>query len=277
MLKSKIGYVAVIAILAVYAVSATLISLNHDWTPDSASAQATGAVPLGLLNGGFEAGFREVDGVHELKVADDWDPWWDERAARPEYKRADPTVDARRVRSGNSAQQWFNNYATHTAGVLQRVENIPVGATMTLEAWVQAFSSGKDDFSQSAGKYRMRIGIDPYGGLDPESPDVVWSNDGHAIEPYDEYKYLAVSVPARSDRATIFIWGQAEWALKHNNAYVDDVRVWATEGPNPTACPPTPIVTPCPTCPPGTSSCPSLEAIRGTIREELNKTKLTGE
>ena len=92
---------------------------------------------------------------------------------------------------------------------------------------MQTFSSNEDDFSQSAGKYRMRIGIDPYGGLDPESPDVVWSNGGHAIEPYDEYQFLSVETVARSDRVTVFIWGQAEWALKHNNAYVDDVRLVA--------------------------------------------------
>jgi hypothetical protein len=223
---TKLRALSLFALFVVLAVTLPAMSLSErkSYLP-FVSAQTTASIAL--RNPGFEEAFREVDGVHELKVAEYWEPWWDAGAARPEYKRADPAVDASRVRTGSGAQQWFNNYATHTAGVYQRVADVPVGTTLALEAWVQAFSSSKDDFSQSEGKYRMRIGIDPYGGMDPESPDVVWSNGGHAIEPYDEYQLLTVETVARSDRVTVFIWGQAEWALKHNNAYVDDVRLIA--------------------------------------------------
>lgn len=214
------------------------------------------AASLSLLNPGFEEGFRQVDGIGELTVGNYWEPWWDENAARPEFKRADIAVDARRVRSGSSAQQWFNNYATHTGGIYQRVSGVTVGTTLVLEAWVQAFSSSQDNFSQSSGRYRMRIGIDPYGGLDPESPDVAWSNDGNAVEPYDAYQFLRVEAVARSDRATVYIWGQAEWPLKHNDAYVDDVRLYVSgSGPSPV---------------PGTGL--TEEQVRAIVRDELAKT-----
>jgi len=195
---------------------------------------------LDLGNGGFGYGFRAVDDIGELWVANDWMPWWS-GDDRPEYKDASVQIDARRVRSGQHAQQWFNNWRAHTAGIYQRVEGVPVGAEVWFEAWVQCWSSGQKDPRHSDGRYRMRIGIDPYGGIDPESTDVVWSGGGDAVQPYDAYERLEVHCPARSDRVTVFVWGQAEWALRNNNAYVDDCRLWVEggSGPGPTP-PPTP-------------------------------------
>lgn len=175
-----------------------------------------------LTNGDFEGDFRNVGDIGEVSVAEGWEPWWHTDDTRPEYKRATVEVDARRIHGGNAAQQWFNNLATHTAGIYQRVEDIQPGAKLTFSAWVQAFSSSKDDFSHSQGRYRMRIGIDSYGSVDPESPDIVWSDGGDSVQPYDAYVKLAVQTTAKSDRCTVFIWGQAEWAIKHNNGYVDD-------------------------------------------------------
>jgi len=37
---------------------------------------------------------------------------------------------------------------------------------------------------------------------------------------------------AKSDRATVFLWGETVWKLKHNNAYVDDVRLYTTDPPS---------------------------------------------
>lgn len=189
-----------------------------------------------LENGSFEGAFIE-QGAPELKVPENWIAWWDPSSSRPEYKCATTEVDPRRIHSGRAAAQWFNNYAVHTAGLYQVVENI-AGETLRFEAWVQAFSSSKDDFTHSDGRYRMRIGIDPYGGTDPKSGDIIWSNEGHAVQPYDAYQLLVVETPARSDRCTVFIWGQAEWALKHNNAYADDAVLYQVGVvPDPTPVP----------------------------------------
>lgn len=208
-----------------------------------------------LTNGDFEGGFRDVGGVGELTVAVGWQPWWDGDDARPEYKDAAPFRN--RIHFGNHAQQWFNSYSKHTAGIYQQIGGVQPGTELTLSAWVQCFSSDRDDFEHSDGRYRMRIGLDPYGGMDGGSDDIVWSNDGHSVQPYDEYELLEVDTVAKSDRATVFIWGQAEWALKHNNAFVDDVQLVAGN-----TLPPTPG--------PG-GECPTLDDIRAVVREELTR------
>jgi len=180
-----------------------------------------------LINGDFEGAFTER-GAGEVKVAEGWVPWWHTTDTRPEYKRAGHEVDAGRIHGGRSAQQWFNTYATHTAGIYQRVSGLTAGVDLTLSAWVQAFARNDDtDWRKSDGRYRMRIGIDPYGGLDPEGKDVVWSE---TVQPYDAYQRLEVATKARSDRATVFVWGQAEWKLRHVNGYVDDVVLTVGEG-----------------------------------------------
>lgn len=188
-----------------------------------------------LENGDFEGGWREI-GAPELKVADGWEAWWHHTDTRPEYKIATKVVDALRIHEGEQAQQWFNNYATHTAGIYQVVEGVDVGREVILTAFVQCFSRNDDtNWRKSDGRYRMRVGIDPYGGINPESPDIVWSV---TMQPYDDYKAISVPTVTRSDRLTVFVWGQAEWAVKHNDAYVDSVELWYADDKEPPPEPP---------------------------------------
>ncbi len=184
-----------------------------------------------LENGSFDGGAhyeQDKDGneIPQVQVGDGWMPWWHETDTRPEYV-VDPRDAERRVRSGVNCQHWFNTFATHTAGVFQRVNGSGTwghGDTLVATAFVQAWSSGEDDPSESDGRYRMRIGIDPYGGLDPESTDIAWSE---TVQPYDEYFGINVTTKALSDRATVFLWGQSEWPMKHNDAYTDDIQLVA--------------------------------------------------
>lgn len=219
--------------------SLLLLAFLGAWRSGPYFAVSTGQLQL-LANGGFERGFRNVDGIGELYVANDWSAWWDETDSRPEYKQATKAVDAQRVRSGTTAQQWFNTYATHTAGVYQALTDVAVGKRVEFSAWIQVFTRNDDrDFRESTGRYYMRIGLDPYGGFDWQSPDVVWSE---TIAPYDQYYLLQTEAVAESTRVTVWIWGQPEWAFKHNNAYVDDCEaVYVGVTPIPT---PTPVATP---------------------------------
>jgi len=176
-------------------------------------------VELELENMGFDGGWREVDGIGELKVAEHWDPWWQRADTRPEYKMMLASEYAYRVHEGTAAQMWFTNYATHTAGIRRVVEGLPVDVELVFGLWVQAWATVKSgDPHVSDGRYRARIGIGPYGGLDAESADIVWSE---VVQPYDEYVHLEVRAATRSDRAALWVWGQPEWPGVNNDCYVD--------------------------------------------------------
>lgn len=214
-----------------------------------------------LVNGGFEGGFTSR-GANEVVVANGWTPFWqdgpfaeDGYNRRPEYKDEDAArFGNRRVREGAHGQKWGSVFATHKGGVFQQV-NVAVGSSLTLTAWAQAWSSTADDPATSTGgKFYLSIGIDPTGGTDWNSPNVVWSPVSTTL---DQWVQLTVKAKAAAGTVTVYLRGDAEWRNKHNDAYFDDVCLAVvTPPPPPTNTPrntntptitPTPSVTPTPT------------------------------
>jgi hypothetical protein len=180
-----------------------------------------------LVNGGFEGGFS-TRVRNEVVVADGWSPWYKTDPGAPginhipEYKpETAAQFGTRRIHSGNTAQKWFTTFATHTAGIFQQATGIPVGSRLQLSVWVQVWSSDQDNIEVSAdpGNYRVLIGIDPTGGTDWSSDNVVWSERTFA---YDAYKQLAVEAVARNTTVTVFLQGVPEFPVKHNDSYWDD-------------------------------------------------------
>lgn len=214
-----------------------------------------------LVNGGFEGGFSDR-GSGEISVAEGWHPWFKPGSEefpglnyRPEYKPEDAQVHSdRRVHSGRFAQKWFTTFSTHTAGILQQVSGIPVGTRLNLSAWVQVWSDDTDDPNKSdvPGNYRVFIGIDPFGGTDWNSDNIVWSDPN--MFAYDAHKQLTLSTTARNNVVTVFLKGVPEFPVKHNDSYWDDVCLQAivpTNTPAPPTSTPiptdTPTITPTPT------------------------------
>lgn len=199
--------------------------MGYQWPLDEEDNDMV-EIDLFLVNPDFEQGFREID-AGEVKVADGWWPWWHETDSRPEFKDARFEVDPSRIKSGRFAQQWFVRWRTYTAGIYQQVEGVPVGKPLVFEAHVQAWSTDTEDSERSDGRLQMRIGIDPYGGTDPEGEDVVWCEAVPAAPMHpNEYVALRVEAVARSDRCTVFGWSQCEWRLSHNDAYMDTCRLF---------------------------------------------------
>ena len=192
-----------------------------------------------LTNPGFEDGYSErLDPYEpeegpkgELRVANGWELWHDNRDRcrdhpcynwRPEYWYEDGYVhtDPLRVRSGRYAQKMSNLYSTHTAGLYQQVA-VPEGSQVEFSIWVVVWSSSEDDphHSTSPGEYWLSVGIDPYGGTDAFSDQIIWS-DG--IEYYDEHVQLSVLAVAQADHVTVFTRAAPEYCVKHNDSYWDD-------------------------------------------------------
>ncbi|MBN1399911.1 MAG: hypothetical protein JXA74_03680 [Anaerolineae bacterium] len=211
-------------------------------------------------NPSFEEGFTER-GAGEVTVANGWQPFWqdgpDQESGfnrRPEFKPEDGLRFGRdRIHDGNWGQKWYTVYATHHGGIYQQV-NVPAGAVVTLSAWAQAWSSSKDDSKVSNdGVYELSVGIDPTGGTDFSSPNVVWSGRNGTL---DQWVELKVQAKAQAGQVTIYLRGDAGYRLKHNDAYFDDVCLtYVAPTPRPTARPqatatPAPTDTPEPTATP---------------------------
>lgn len=224
-----------------------------------------------LTNPGFEDGYSERLDPYapeeppkgELRVADGWDLWYDNSDRcrdwccynfRPEYWYEDGYVhtDPQRVRSGQYAQKMFNLYSTHTAGLYQQVA-VPEGSQVEFSIWVVVWSSSEDDPHHSIlpGEYWLSVGIDPYGGTDAFSDQIIWSV---GIEQYDEHVQLSVTALAQADHVSVFTRAAPEFCVKHNDSYWDDAGLiihlptptpTATSTTTPTATPTlTPTATP---------------------------------
>ena len=162
-----------------------------------------------------------------------WKPWWvKERPTdvNPEYKPAEANVGGSRIHSGARAAQYFSFWSTHKAGLRQTV-NVPDNALVEFSVFGQAWISEEDNASVSdrSGTPNMQIGIDPTGGTNPYSPNVVWS--GYQ-QPYDAYVRFAVQAQAQGEQVTVFTFSapsvnpnSPEYGFKHNDIYWDDASL----------------------------------------------------
>jgi hypothetical protein len=213
-----------------------------------------------LKNAGFEEGFSER-GAGEVTIANGWEAWWVQGSAdqtgkgylrRPEYKGEDALIfTMRRVHSGRFSQKYFNTYSTHIGGIYQQVA-VAKGSLVTFTIWVQVWSSTEPEVDQCEGfgNYAVSAGIDPNGGNDGTSGNIVWS--GSAM-PCNQWVQLSVSTVAKADRVTVFTRGAPEFRVHFNDSYWDDATLTAvaptpvsTNTPRPTNTP-VPTDTPLPT------------------------------
>jgi len=199
-----------------------------------------------LTNPGFEADEKyeyprivTIDGGGA--VAAGWSAWWynDSGAAYsvPEYEVAPINRDPYRVHSGNAAQQLFRPSVLWKAGVYQQV-TVPENAHLRFSAWGHAWSSfcvppdGKagdidcthyhDSYWGQANTAYMKVGIDPTGGTDWSSGNIVWSSEFNAL---DIYTNIAAEAQAQGTRVTVFTYTTFLWPAPVNNVYWDDASL----------------------------------------------------
>ncbi len=148
----------------------------------------------------------------------------------PEFRDTKGVVSGpSRIHSGSNSQKYFTFWSVHEAGVMQTV-SVPPGSTLRFSAWMHAWSTNQDgrpefpDSYQSSGQtsMHMKVGIDPCGGDDPWSSNIVW---GPEFDTYDTYGYYEVRATAQCDKVTVFTHSMPEKAMKHNDVYVDDAEL----------------------------------------------------
>jgi LysM repeat protein len=197
-----------------------------------------------LTNPGFEEPYRMVDGNRE--VASGWNPWHIPRTeamplwqnAQPEYGQTAP--DATRIRSGNNAQKFYNNtWNAHDGGVFQRITDITPATELLFSVYVYVWSSAYEDVetSEEPGEVTVQVGIDPTGGTDPASSNIVWS---FAVPQYDAYRQYSIGANAASNAVTVFVRSHVDFPAQNSFVYLDDAVLAVaipTEAPEDTNTP----------------------------------------
>ena len=179
-----------------------------------------------LINGNFDGEFITREGTAPRHVAAGWTPWFiPPSAASPSFANHDPNYDREMDRihtSTGTAQKFFTLFATHQGGLYQHVEGVNSGTTYRFSLFGYVWSSSFEDadISEDPGDVVLRVGIDPTGGSDGSSPDIIWSTAATFF--YDAYRQYAVIATAENDQITVFIEATVGGPRANNYIYVDD-------------------------------------------------------
>jgi len=174
-------------------------------------------------------------------VATGWTPFVEFAVETPAFNSAGETPLA-------PAQEIFSAWLPYTAGIYQQVGVTPGDGYVAAIGWAP-YASYDDQGSRNSGLFIGRkVGIDPLGGTDPTSPDILWSP-----EVWDElggvFPELEVSAVAQNPVITVFV--RAHNPQSHGNDKVWFDAVTLMPDPNqpastPTLEPPSPTPTPLP-------------------------------
>lgn len=193
-----------------------------------------------ILNCSFERGWVDID---LGEIGEGW--WYFVEDGQPAFVHS--TLERKH---GNTAQQIWSEGMAFTAGIYQQVGDVVPGTWYAAElVWAAVVATDGDNV-------RRRMGIDPYGGTDSLSPNVVW---GEEVWPETEkFHALHVSAVAQAPTITLFVRVHVPYSLGADQAFIDVVSlVVDTTQPPPTPTPLPPTATPTPPPPTPTPVPPS--------------------
>jgi hypothetical protein len=176
-------------------------------------------------------------------VASGWTPFVEFSVEPPAYNSAGETPLA-------PAQEIFCSWLPFTAGIYQQVRVTPGTAYVAAVGWAP-YASYNENGERNQGQYIGRkVGIDPLGGTDPTSPNIVWSP-----EVWDElggiFPQLRVSAVAQAGTVTVFVRAHNPQSHGNDKVWFDAVTLMVdSTQPTATATPVPPTATP--TSPPPT-------------------------
>ncbi|MHB1295215.1 MAG: hypothetical protein ACYC4R_09500 [Anaerolineae bacterium] len=209
-----------------------------------------------LQNPGFERPYVEMAVKENCRIAASWVPYYYEGIRQettqgyrlaPEYKAAFwYDYPFNRVRSGELSQQYFHSFGNFEGGIYQQVSNVSVGDLLRFQIWAMTWSCDKESSGHCAGAtsgdpspMRLRVGIDPTGGTNAKSANVVWSEEENA---YDAWMQIGVEAEAAASTVTVFVYAYPEYRSQDNNVYLDDAsltvetsRIYPVSAPAPLA------------------------------------------
>lgn len=162
-----------------------------------------------LVNGDFEAGFVTTTvGLDEGLIGAGWTPFVVTGTVRFQAGQVEPPLDRFQVLQGGGG--------VALAGIFQQAQNLQPGDVLHAEAQV-FLPAGIDGISKT-------IGIDPFGGVDPRAPGIVWSQivTTTASGPWQT---IAVTATAAATRTTLFVRVEHGTTSLAGPVYIDDISL----------------------------------------------------
>jgi len=162
--------------------------------------------PLCLQNLGFEGGFTNGAG-------NGWTKFIKAGSEGTNLSFSDETTEKH---GGAHCQEIYSHDVNNDGGVYQRFAATP-GQPYTIKTWFKVYSP------QGTGIAEGFLGIDPYGGTDPNSPNVQWLS-----KPYEYWSQKPWTGIAQAAYITVYLRGRSPKPPdKNKTAYVwiDDIEI----------------------------------------------------
>lgn len=156
-----------------------------------------------LLNSALGEPFRPYQEDTKLVTAAGWAPWWiPAQENDPDWKNRPPAFGSLEV-DGRPTQQVSTPWSTHVGGLWQQV---PAAAGNRYELSVEGQAWSSEDTTPAtrleASDVNLQIGIDPTGGLDPDSPLILWSKKVQALATWES---LHLTAEAEASIITVYL------------------------------------------------------------------------
>jgi hypothetical protein len=174
----------------------------------------------------FEGAFYDFDGIPEVTIPVRWLATWQLAPGQPgvlHQPEWDHKVAPQEERfEGDKAVFVHTRNATHDTAIFRKVSVTPGPIVVNCMAMLK---------SHPDAGHGVRIGVDPFGGIDYLGEDVVWSSWWSTY--MDEYVHaewvpLSVNADAQSVEVTIFLYSHSDFPADLAAAHFDNVQVWDT-------------------------------------------------
>ncbi|MCL4867979.1 MAG: hypothetical protein KJ063_03335 [Anaerolineae bacterium] len=176
-----------------------------------------------LHNGDFTGPFNPYRKDERMITGEGWAPWWTvQRANDPQWKNQTPIFRAAAL-PDLTAQEVSSPWATHVAGLYQQLPAAP-GDNYKLIVEAMAWSSEDETPGNlvEPGNVDLQIGLDPTGGLDPNSPLIIWSKKAN---PLGKWETLELTVEAETSILTVFLKSAPERPKRQQSIFWREASV----------------------------------------------------
>jgi len=148
---------------------------------------------------------------------------------QPIYEATNPLfpnqiANPEHIYEGLNSVRWHSADTPFDAGLMQTISLPDPNGTITVEAWGLVETAATDPVADMS----LRIGIDPTGGDNPDSSDVIWSTSAAQTG----FTQFSVTAPAQGSTATVFLRGTLNSADVLGTAVWDAVSIQNGSGTN---------------------------------------------